>query len=300
LVYFNSVFLARENPIIFILTGKIRSRGLESRLSRNMQVSYSKAEDKNYSVRRKIKNMTDPVIELLGRVNPDRLIKFISEEAARDRNFRERLLNAFSPKEIKDSKELYVWRVKAILRPLEKETAASLTDIDKIILEVYSILETAEEQVVKFNFQSAFNICTAVIEEITKMIRYDVKIDRDLTGCIHLALDILQDMAGKEIDEDIRKELFSFNISAFSQNSFKSREWHTRYLGIALALTAGDDETESIISLVDTASEAGDHELQKIKYKALRKARGEAEACHYLHLHPDNPDFRRRISGTMF
>lgn len=244
----------------------------------------------------KRKTVVDQVNELLEKVTHDELKQFICEKATQNTNFRNLFLSSFAQHNSNESKELYIKQVKSILRlASDRHGFINWSASRQVGIAVYNLLESAQKQIDKHNYKSAFFICTAIMEQMTEALQYADDSNGDIGGCVDTAYEILYQISSEQTNEQIRKMIIDYCFEAFEKEIFEGWDWHIGVLRISGMLLKTNEEIECIFKQIEKAQRS-DYEretAQNIKYDILLKIRGEKEAETYLKQNITNPNLRR-------
>ncbi|MBK9291931.1 MAG: SWIM zinc finger family protein [Bacteroidetes bacterium] len=244
----------------------------------------------------KPKIVAQQVDELLEKASHDELKEFVREMASTDPHFRNLFLSYFVQHNSDESKELYVKQVKTILKSASDRYGFIDWSASRVVgIAVDNLLETAQKQIIKLNYKSAFFICTAVMEQMTEALQYSDDSNGDIGGSIDTAYQMLYTIAQEKLSEEIRKLIIEYCFSSFDKEIYSGWDWHIGILRIAALLLKTEDETERIFALIEKvqSSDYAKEEAQTIKYDILLKTKGENAAEKYLEQNITNPNLRR-------
>jgi len=242
------------------------------------------------------KNFTNQVNELLKKISHEELKQFIIEKVEHNPPFRNIFLSAFSYLNNQESKELYINQVKSILRNASaRDGFIDWSAAHQVDSEVSELLDSAQNQYETKNYKSAIFICTAVMEQMTEALQYADDSNGDIGGSIERAFGILYNMAGEELTEEIRKQLFEYCLAAYESQIYSGWDWHMGMLEIAEEIFKTDKEAQQILTLTEKTQESEYKQeiTQSIKYSILKKIKKEREAESFLEQNVSNPILRR-------
>jgi len=250
---------------------------------------------------KKRKTIAEQVDELLEKAAHDELKQFVKEQATRNAAFRNLLLLSFVQHNDDESKEFYEKQIKAILRSAkESDVSFEWYDARQVGNGVDHLLESAKKQIDNQNFKSAVFICTAIMEQIVGALEYVDDSNGDIGYAIEAAYEMLYTLAASQPDEDIRKMIIDYALSAVDKRVYAEWDWHVGMLQIAAKLLKTEEEIESLCKQLDRSqrSEHEREEAQSINYEVILKTKGEKEAEDFLEAHIANPELRRKVLQT--
>ena len=246
----------------------------------------------------KRKTIAQQVDDLLGKVTHDELTLFVREHAAKNAQFRNLLLASFAQYNPNESKALYAKQVKAVIkiaRDSDKYRLIDASGAKYISKEISPMLSLAERYLSQGNHQSAFFICTAIMDElITALLLAD---DREgaLGNAIYAAYNTLSAITCEEPSEAIRKLILKYCFTSFDKRTFAGWDWHIGLLQLAACILDTEGEVEELFKRINSIPESDEYEIkevQKIKYCILLEKKGTKVAQKYLEQNIDNPSFR--------
>lgn len=258
-----------------------------------------KSVAKSNRIRRpaKRKTVAEQVNEVLERITHDELKQFTSENALRDRSFREIFLSSFAADKAVESRASYARRIKAILRSAsDRHGFIGWSASGQVSRPVFQLLDSAQKQIEAQNYMNAVHIYTAVMEQMVKALQYADDSNGSLGDCIVSAYEKLFEIAELPLPENVRRHLINYCFSAYEKKKFKGWDWHIGVLRLASMLVKTEEE---LLSLLARTSEPGlsnyeAEEAECITYQALLNVRGDQEAQAYLEQHVSNPGLRRK------
>lgn len=251
----------------------------------------------------KRKTVTEQVDELLGKTTRDELEQFIRENAIQNRSFRYLFLSSFVQYNTDDSKEFYAKQLSSILESAyDRNGFIDWSELEHVGTAVGNLLDYGQRQMEKHNYKSAFYVCTAVMEKLTGTLEYIDNSNEDINMCITTAFEMLYQMADGQKDEEIRKMILDYCLSAFDKKIYEGWDWHIEMLQIASLLIKSREEKEQIVSLFDKAdlSDYEREEAQCIIYDLILKTESGKEAAKYLEENLNNPNMRREAIRKAF
>ena len=251
--------------------------------------------------KKKRKTIAEQVDELLEKATHDELKQFVREQAKLNVSFRNLLLSSFVQYNADESKEFYEKQIKAILRSAkESEGSFDWYDARQVGNGVDHLLELAKKQIDNQNFKSAGLICTSSLEQMVGALEYADDSNGDMGSAIEASYEMLYTLAASQPDEDIRKMIIDYALSAVDKRVYAEWGWHPGMLRIAAMLLKTDAEIESVCMKLDKLqrSEHDRETAQSINYEVILKTKGEKEAEDFLEANIANPEFRRKVLQT--
>jgi len=259
-------------------------------------IPLQKAKEKAAAKKVKKKTIAEQINDMLEKITHDELKQFILEKAKIDLSFRNTFLSSFAYQNAHESKELYAKQVKSILRTASGRDGFiywnQAVGVGKLVSE---LLATAQKQSENKNYKSAIFATTAVMEEMTAALQFADDSNGDIGGNIDYAFEILYDMAKEKLPEEIRTLFFEYCLSAFEKRIYSGWNWHLGLLQIASEIISNAEEAQRILACLDKVqhSEYEREEVQRIKFKIIKKTKGEKEADKFIGQNLSNPSFRR-------
>jgi len=250
---------------------------------------------------KKRKTIAEQLDELLEKATHDELKQFMREQATQNVKFRNLLLSSFVQYNADESKEFYEKQIKAILRSAkESEGSFDWYDTRQVGDAIDHLLELAKKQIDKQNFTSAVLICTAIMEQMVGAFHYADDSNGDIVFAIEAAYEMLYTLAASQPDEDIRKMIIDYALSAVDKRVYADWDWHVGMLRIAAMLLKTEEEIESVVMALGALqrSEHDTETAQSINYEVILKTKGEKEAEDFLEANIANPEFRRKVLQT--
>ncbi len=247
--------------------------------------------------RAKRKTTGEQVNELLEKITHDELRQFINEVALHNRSFREIFLSSFATRDAGESKAFYAKQVKAILRSAsDRHGFIGWSSSGRAAVDVFRLLDSAQNQIKEQNYLTAVHICTAVMEQMTEALQYADDSNGSIGDCIRSAFDMLFKAASIPLPEQVRVHLINYCFTAFDKKVYEGWDWHIDMLQFASMLLKTEDEFQLLLDRTKQAgrSEYEVEEAESITYEALLKIRGEEEADVYLKRHLANSHLRIR------
>lgn len=243
----------------------------------------------------KRKTLNEQIDELLEKTSHEDLKIFIREQAKSDTSFRNIFLSSFAQHNSSDSKAMYVTQIKTLLKSGSNRYGymdwSAVRLIDKALL---TLLDTAQKHIDNRNYQSAYFISTAMMEQMREAINTIDDSGGLLSGNIRLALDLIGKILAQPISDDLRKLILNDSLAAFEKKTYDGWDWHLDILIMASWALKTDEEVERLLKMIDMPhrNEYTTEGAQMLKYEVLLKFKGAYIAGQYLNQHISNPDLR--------
>jgi hypothetical protein len=250
--------------------------------------------------RKKRKTIQDQVSEILLELSSEEITGFVKEQTQMNREFRELFLARFAHLTQKTDKKFYHAQVKRLLGAAKgRKSYLDYQGSREASILVGELLETGTGFLQQNKYLDAFNIATAVLEEMTKALDFADDSNGDIGYCIDGAYEILGVLSeGQDLPESFRKHYFEYTINAYNKEIFQGWDWHLGMLGMAVQLARGAKEIETVKSLLkEIKKEKYDYEYreaQNMMYALIEKAEGKNEADDYMLQNIENTDFRKK------
>ena len=265
-------------------------------LTQNTKKASSKKAKASSSKPSKRKTLAQQVDELLDKVTLDELTLFVREHATKNAQFRDLLLASFAQYNPNESKAIYAKQVKALIKVARgKYGLIDSSGAKYISKKISPMLSLAERYLSQGNHQSAFFICTAIMDELISALLCADDREGVLGNAIYAAYDTLSAIASEEPSEDIRKLILKYCFSSFDKRTFAGWDWHIGLLQLAACILDTEGEVEEIFKRINSIPESDEYEIkevQKIKYCILLGKKGTEVAQKYLEQNIGNPSFR--------
>lgn len=265
-------------------------------LTQSTKKGSSKKAKASSSKPTKRKTIAQQVDDLLGKVTHDELTLFVREHAAKNAQFRDLLLASFAQYNPDESKALYAKQIKALIKVARgKYGLIDSSGAKYISKEISPMLSLAERYLSQGNHQSAFFICTAIMDELISALLLADDREGALGNAIYAAYNTLSAIASEEPSEDIRKLILKYCFTSFDKRTFAGWDWHIGLLQLAASILDTEGEVEELFKRINSIPESDEYEIkevQKIKYCILLEKKGTKVAQKYLEQNIDNPSFR--------
>ena len=243
------------------------------------------------------KPLVERLESILKQIPHQELKDFVIQKALYDDTFRNVFLASFANLNNEESRKTYADQVDAILAAAsDRDGYINWSNIYDVGLQVGNLISEASKQLYKKNYQTAFWITTVVMEKMTEALQFSDD-DGAIYECVEDALDLFRSMAMMEMDREgkWRKEIFEYCMDAYNRKIYAEWDTHFEMLEIAIEMVKTDEEIEYILSLLDRpqGSMFATEEAQLLKYRLLKRLRGEAAAKTYLEQHMENSQLRK-------
>lgn len=244
----------------------------------------------------KRKTIAQQVDDLLGKVTHDELTLFVREHAAKNAQFRDLLLASFAQYNPDESKALYAKQIKALIKVARgKYGLIDSSGAKYISKEISPMLSLADRYLSQGNHQSAFFICTAIMDELISALLCADDREGVLGNTIYAAYNTLSAIASEEPSEAVREQILKYCFTSFDKRTFAGWDWHIGLLQLAACILDTEGEVEEIFKRINSIPESDEYEIkevQKIKYCILLEKKGTEVAQKYLEQNIGNPSFR--------
>lgn len=265
-------------------------------LTQNTKKASSKKAKASSSKPSKRKTLAQQVDELLDKVTLDELTLFVREHATKNAQFRDLLLASFAQYNPNESRTLYAKQVKALIKVARgKYGLIDSSGAKYISKEISPMLSLAERYLSQGNHQSAFFICTAIMDELISALLLADDREGVLGNAIYAAYDTLSAITCEEPSEAIRRQILKYCFTSFDKRTFAGWDWHIGFLQLAACILDTEGEVEELFKRINSIPESDEYEIkevQKIKYCILLEKKGTEVAQKYLEQNLDNPNFR--------
>lgn len=242
------------------------------------------------------KTFAERIDSLLERISHDELKQFIREKAEYDRSLRETFLSSFAHRGEGESKAFYVSQIKSILRSAKRGRGfIDWREAQGVGSEVAQLLDVAQKHLKTQNYTGAINICTAVMETMTDALQYADDSNGDIGGNANYACEMLYEMAGFALLEDVRSGFFDYCLKAFDKKVYEGWDWHLHMLELASELARTEQEIQELFKRLEKPfqDEYKRETIERITYETLKRIHGERSAEKYLAGHLSNHYLRR-------
>jgi uncharacterized Zn finger protein len=232
--------------------------------------------------------------EMLEQISLEELRAFVVENALHSKTFKNVVIAHFAHYNEEESIGLYKKRIKAAIENnVGNYGYADWSTTRKIGKELERFYKLGRTQLKKENLKSAFFIAFAIWEEAIIILRNTDDRDGDVEVNVKLAIDILEDLAKQPLPELLREMYLERCLKNYKEETI-DWDWHFKPLELAANISKTEQEASLITKILDTTAKSGWalQEAQILKYKLIKKIKGEAQAADYLNKHLDNFELR--------
>jgi hypothetical protein len=234
------------------------------------------------------------VNDLLKNISHKDLIDFISNNCKDDKKFRNVFLTSFSHLNQNQSKDFYKKQIHSILQTAAgKDYWIGWSEMKYVLKTTQPILDIAEKSLSDTNFENAFFISCALLEEFTEAFQYGDDSNGDLGYFIESSLDIVSILIAENISSSLKKDIFKYCIKSYKSKVFEGWDWHLEMLNIACKLIDTKSDADIILDCIKNVQgkyEQGKSQLFKLEI--LRRFKDAEEVEKYIAKHISNPDIR--------
>ena len=125
---------------------------------------------------------------------------------------------------------------------------------------IYPIVTSAEKHYEEKNYNIAFYMATALMEEMIVAMEFSDNSGNEIGGIIDDAFGMLHNMVTTVLPKDFKKEIFRYCITAFTKEVFEGWDWHLDILRIAYRLVESETEADRVLKCLDSVKEDYDKE----------------------------------------
>ena len=252
----------------------------------------------NFTIPKKKKtiSVSQQVKELLKAISHKELIEFVQENSKKDKKFSNYFLASFGHLSQNQSKEFYQKQIHSILQTAAgRDGWIGWSDMKYVVNTTEPFLKNAEKYLVNNSFENVFFISTALLEEMTEAFQYGDDSNGDLGYFVESAMELLSKLAHEKLPKTLKEKIFEYCISSFQHHLFKGWDWHLGMLRVASDLIEKENDTNIILSCLDTINGEYERErAQSFKLDLLRKFKSEKEVEAYINKHISNSFIRNK------
>jgi len=245
--------------------------------------------------KKKTKSAGQQVKELLKVIPQNDLVAFVEETSKKDKKFRSLFLASFGHLSENQSKEFFQKQINSILRAATgRDGWIGWNELKYVSNALQPFVNNAEKYFENNNFESAVNISTALLEEMTEAFQYADDSNGDIGYFVEFAIGMLDNLTSALLPKTLKTELFEYCVSAFKKRHFAGWDWHLGIINIACELIETDKQLDTVINCLDSVQ--GEYEkerAQSVKLDLLKKFKPEKEVEKYIEEHIYNSDIRR-------
>ena len=246
--------------------------------------------------KKKTKSVNQQVKELLKAISHNELMEFVEENCKKDKKFRNYFLASFGHLHQNQSKEFYQKQIHSILQTAAgRDGWIGWSNMKYVVKTTQPFLDNAEQYLQKKNFENAFFISAALLEEMTEAFQYGDDSNGDLGYFIDASMELLSKLSKEEIPSLLNKEIFEYCISVFKQKLFEGWDWHLGILKIAGDFIDNEKEADIILNCLEAMQ--GEYYIeyaQSYKLELLRRYKGQKEVEEFINEHISNSKIRKQ------
>lgn len=244
--------------------------------------------------KKKPKSASLQIKTLLKVISHNELKQFIQEKSKSDRKFKNTFLSEFAYLNTDQNKASYQKQIKDILYTAKgRDGWIDWSNMKYMVNTTHPFLTNAEKYFESNNFDNAFYISTALLEEFTDAFQFADDSNGDLGFFIDSALELLYNLTNEKLSKSLKNEFFNYCISAYKKKLFSGWDWHLGMLHIASEIVGNEKEAGIILQCLDEIKEEYEQErAQFLKLKLLRKFKEEKVVEDYIEKHLSNSSIR--------
>lgn len=246
--------------------------------------------------KKKTKSVNQQVKELLKAISHNELMEFVEDNCKKDKKFRNYFFASFGHLSQNQSKEFYQKQIHAILQTAAgREGWIGWSEMKYVVNTTQAFLDNAEQYLQNKNFENAFFISTALLEEMTKALQYGDDSNGDLGYFVETAMEMLSKLAKEEISQLLKQEFFEYCISAFKHKLFQGWDWHLGILHIAGDLVDNEIAADIILNCLESVNGEYEREYaQSYKLELLRQYKDPKEVEEFINKNISNSKIRKQ------
>lgn len=241
------------------------------------------------------KSVKRQIEDVLKNLSHDELKEFTLDVINSDKQFRNLFLATFSHYNDAHSKEFYQNQIHSILSlAAGRDGFISWSDMSYVVAGINPFLGHMAKYLENKSYSNAILICMALIEELTDSFRYADDSSGDLGGIIYHCMEVLSDIAGQDIPDELRTELLEYCMTTYENRVFAGWDWHTDILYIAKELIKNETEGDRILKCLENTQ--GDYEQEQAQFvvlDVLKKFKGNGEVELFIEQNISNARIRR-------
>lgn len=242
---------------------------------------------------------------LLERLTHEELKAFVGEAIANDRKLRERFVRQHITTLYPASKEVYVQQIDALTDICyDRYGFISYDDTYKLQHQVAPMAQEALTDVEEGRYRSALYKAEAIAEGIFETFETADDSGGYVGRCIDSAFEVLDALAGEDLDAGLHDEMFDWLLTRFEKNTMKGWEWHFGLISTAIKMMAGDKEKKRIRTALEKIQPDGTDwdwnykQAEEQMAEFVRKTEGEKAARDFMEAHLSNSAFRKQLIET--
>jgi len=244
-----------------------------------------------------MKSLNQQVQEVFDRVSYEDIKEFIIEHSKNNKEFRNLFLSNFPKLNRNKTREFYKKQIQLILNSIsDGHGFIDWNDMHYFLQEIDTFITSAEKLLQVKNYKNAINICTALLEEMTKATQFCDDSNGEIGFIIEKSNELLFEIARKNLSSDIKTEFFNYCISAFDKKLFQGWDWHIEILRIAYVLVENEKKADDIIQCLNMLN--GEYEKESAQLfilEIMQDYKEPKEVQKYINQHITNPSIREFV-----
>jgi hypothetical protein len=243
---------------------------------------------------KKTKSVKQQIKEYLQAISHQELIEFVQENATKDPKFRNLFLTSFNHLNQEQSKEFYQKLIQSILKTAKSRNGwIEWSQMKYVKNAMQPFVDKANKYVVNKNFENAFFISIALVEEMTETLQYADDSNGDIGYFVESSMDLLREIAKENNNEKLKQEIFTYCISTFQKGLFKGWDWHLDLISIAIDLTDNEKDANTILKSIEIVSSEYEKEIAQLyKLQLLKRFKSKKEVDEFINAHIANYSIR--------
>lgn len=245
--------------------------------------------------KKKTKTASQQIKEFLKEISHKELIAFVQENANKNPKFRNHFLTSFSHLNQDQSKEFYQKQIKSILKTATaRDGWIDWSQMKYVNKATQPLLENAENYLKNKNFEYAFFISTALVEEMTEALQYADDSNGDIGYFIDFSMNLLSELSQEKISNNLKQEIFTYCVSTFQKELFKGWDWHLDLINIAVDLVDNEKDVTTILNCIEKVTDNYEKEkAQLFKLDLFKRFKSKKEVDEFIEAHIANTSIRK-------
>jgi len=240
------------------------------------------------------KSVQQQVKEILKEIPHEELVHFIQNSCKSDKKFKNHFLASFGHLSQDQSKEFYQSQIQAIINTAsDRHGWIEWSEMKHLERAISIIIENAEMYLSKIKYEPVLNIATSILDEMTVASQYTDDNNGEITYIIERAMDLLDGLAEEQLPDTIRKKVFEYCLSFFTEQKTRDWKWHFPILYTASALIETEKEADIVLNCLHYIT--GEYKREKaksFKLHILKRFKDKKEVEKFIDQHISNPDIR--------
>ncbi|MFV0573288.1 MAG: SWIM zinc finger family protein [Xanthomarina gelatinilytica] len=246
--------------------------------------------------KKRVKSDAQQIKELLKVISHNELKQFIQEKSINDRKFKNTFLSEFAHLNAEQTKASYQKQIKGILNSAKgRDGWISWSNMKYVVNTAQPLLTNAQNYFESNEFQSVFDLSTALLEEFIDAFQFADDSNGDLGYYVESAMELISTLTQENLPEPLKKEFFEYCIKTYKSGRFSGWDWHLEMLGLASNLAENENQANSILACLDTStlSKYEKERTELFKLELIKKFRNESEVEAYIEKHIANTSIRK-------